>query len=49
MFCRRVSIKMKLIRLTISLFNLVVTKAFECVSVVNEKCMARAKIINTNE
>ena len=39
---------MKLINLTISLFNLVVTKALECVSVVNEKCIARSKIINTN-
>ena len=38
---------MKLVSLTISLFNLVVTKAF-CVSVVNEKCSARPKIINTN-
>ena len=39
---------MKLISLTISLFNLVLTKALECVSVVNEKCMARPKIIDTN-
>ena len=39
---------MKLISLTISLFNLVVTKALECVSVVNEMCLARPKIINTN-
>ena len=39
---------MKLINLTISLFNLVVTKTLECVSVVNEKCMARPKIIKTN-
>ena len=39
---------MKLISLTISLFNLVVAKALECVSVMNEKCMARPKIINTN-
>ena len=39
---------MKLISLTISLFNLVVTKALECVSVMNEKCMARPKIINAN-
>ena len=39
---------MKLISLTISLFNLVVAKALECVSVINEKCMARPKIINTN-
>ena len=39
---------MKLISLTIGLFNLVVAKASECVSVMNEKCMARPKIINTN-
>ena len=39
---------MKLISLTISLFNLVVAKALECVSVINEKYMARPKIINTN-
>ena len=39
---------MKLISLTISLFNLVVTKALECASVITEKCMARPKIINTN-
>ena len=39
---------MKLISLTISLLNLVVTKALECVLVVNEKCMARLKIINKN-
>ena len=39
---------MKLISLTISLFNLVATKALECVSVINKKCMARPKIINTN-
>ena len=39
---------MKLISLTISLFNLVVIKALECVSAVNEKCIERPKIINTN-
>ena len=39
---------MKLISLTISLFNLVVAKPLECVSVINEKCMARPKIINAN-
>ena len=39
---------MKLISLTISLFNLVVSKALECVSVMNEKCTARPKIIDTN-
>ena len=39
---------MKVISLTISLFNLVVAKALECISVMNEKRMARPKIINTN-
>ena len=39
---------MKLISLTVSLFNLVVAKALKCVSAVNQKCMARPKIINTN-
>ena len=39
---------MKPISLTISLFNLVVTKGLEWVLVVNEKCSARPKIINTN-
>ena len=40
--------KMTLVSLTVSLFNLIVAKALECVSVVNQKCMARPKIINTN-
>ena len=48
MFRRSSNIKMKLVSLTISLFNLVVAKALECVSMTNEKCMARSKIINTN-
>ena len=39
---------MKLVSLTFSLFNLVVTKALKCVSVENQKCMARPKIINKN-
>ena len=39
---------MKLVCLTVSLFNLVFAKALKCVSVVNEKCIARPKIINTN-
>ena len=33
---------------TVSLFNLIVTKALKCVSVVKQKCIARPKIINTN-
>ena len=40
--------KMKLVSLTVSLFNLIVAKALECVSVVNQKCMARPKIMQTN-
>ena len=39
---------MNLISITVSLFNLVVTKALKCVSSVNQNCMARPKIINTN-
>ena len=39
---------MRLINLTISLFSIIKTKALECISVVNQKCMARPKIIQTN-
>ena len=39
---------MMLIILTVTLFNLFKTKALECISVVNQKCMARPKIIQTN-
>ena len=37
-----------LINLVISLVNSLKVKALECVSAVNQKCMARPKIINTN-
>ena len=40
---------MWLIGLTISLFNIIKTKALECVSVVNQKCMPRPKILDVNE
>ena len=40
---------MRLIGLIISLFNIIKTKALECVSVVNQKCMARPKILDVNE
>ena len=40
---------MKIISLLISLSNLIKTKAFECVSVVNQKCMLRPKILDVNE
>ena len=40
---------MWLIGLTISLFNIIKTKALECVLVVNQKCMPRPKILDVNE
>ena len=39
---------MKIIGLFISLFNVLRVKTLECVSVVNQKCMSRPKIIQTN-
>ena len=39
---------MWLIGLTISLFSILKTRALECVSVVNQKCMPRPKILNVN-
>ena len=41
--------KMKIISLLISLFTIIKTKALECVSVVNQKCMPRPKILDVNE
>ena len=40
---------MWLIGLTISLFSIIKTKALKCVSVVNQKCMPRPKILDVNE
>ena len=40
---------MWLIGLTISLFNTIKTKTLECVSVLNQKCMPRSKILDVNE
>ena len=40
---------MKIISLLISLFSIIKTKALECVSVVNQKCMPRSKILDVNE
>ena len=40
---------MKIISLLISLFGIIKTKALECVSVVNKKCMPRPKILDVNE
>ena len=38
-----------MINLLISLFGIIKTKALECVSVVNQKCMPRPKILDVNE
>ena len=40
---------MRVINLLISLFSIIKTKALECVSVVNRKCMPRPKILDVNE
>ena len=40
---------MKIISLLIRLFGIIKTKALECVSVVNQKCMPRPKILDVNE
>ena len=40
---------MKIISLLRSLFSIIKTKALECVSVVNQKCMPRSKILDVNE
>ena len=40
---------MWLINLAISLFSILKVNALECVSVVNQKCMLRPKILNVNE
>ena len=40
---------MRVINLLISLFSIIKTKALECVSVVNQKCTARPKILDVNE
>ena len=41
--------KMLIINLAISLFSTLKVGALECVSVVNQKCMPRPKILNVNE
>ena len=40
---------MWLIGLTISLFSIIKTRALEFVSIVNQKCMPRPKILDVNE
>ena len=41
--------KMKIISLLISLFSITKTKALECLSVVNQKCIPGSKILDLNE
>ena len=41
--------KMKIISLLIILFSIIKIKALECVSVVNQECMPRPKILDVNE
>ena len=41
--------KMRIISLLISFFSIIKTKALECVSVINQKCMPRPKILDVNE
>ena len=40
---------MWLIGLAIRLFSIIKTRALECVSVINRKCMSRPKILDVNE
>ena len=40
---------MRLINLTISLISIIKTRALECVSIINRKCMPRPKILDVNE
>ena len=40
---------MWLINLSISLCNILKKNALECVSVINQKCMQRPKILDVNE
>ena len=40
---------MKIISLLINLFGIIKTKALECVSVINQKCIPRPKILDVNE
>ena len=40
---------MRLINLAINLFSIIKTRALECVSVINRKCMPRPKVLDVNE
>ena len=40
---------MRVTNLLISLFGIIKTKALECVSVTNQECMPRSKILDVNK
>ena len=40
---------MRVINLLISLFSIIIAKSLECLSVVNQKCMPRHKLLDVNE
>ena len=40
---------MWLINLSVSLFSILKVKTLECVSVINQKCMPRPKVLDVNE
>ena len=40
---------MLIINLAISLFSILKVRALECLSVVNQKCISRHKILNANK
>ena len=40
---------MKIISILISLFSVIKTKVLDCVSVINQKCRPRPKILDVNE
>ena len=41
-------VKMLLINLVINVLNVLKVKSFDCVSMINQKCMSRPKIIDVN-
>ena len=40
---------MRVTNLLISLFSIIKTRALECISIINRKCMSRPKILDVNE
>ena len=40
---------MRVTNLLISLFSIIKTRALECISIINRKCISRPKILDVNE